>query len=85
MIRILAFNLVCFAIPFLAYAVWRRVKGVPPGTPWPLMVMARLAAAGVVLVLLGLLAVMSFSGGGPGSVYRPAVLRDGVIVPGHFE
>lgn len=85
MIRIIAFNAVCFAIPFVAYAIWRRIRGVPLGTPWPWMVMARLAAVGVFLALLGLLLFMSFSGGGPGTVYRPAELRDGTIVPGRFE
>lgn len=85
MIRILAFNAVCFAIPFGLYALWRRMRGVPPGTPWPLMVMARLAGAGILVMLIGLLTVMSFSGGDPGAVYHPPELRDGVVVPGRFE
>ena len=44
-----------------------------------------LFAAGAVLVLVTLVFFSTTSGGKPGQVYHPAVLKDGRIQPGHID
>ncbi|WP_135080419.1 DUF6111 family protein [Terasakiella sp. SH-1] len=46
--------------------------------PW-----LKLLAAGLVLVLIGLVTLRQFDGEKPGGVYQPPVYQDGKIVPGH--
>lgn len=86
MIRLVGLYLFLFALPFVLYAAYvyltRRTLpegGVYAGAPW-----MSLAATGVVLAIVSFLAIAVFSGGDPDSVYVPARLEDGKIVPGRL-
>lgn len=74
-------------LPLALYLLWRRWearrgRGVRDrATPW-----AMLAVAGLMLVVLSLVASTLFDGGRPGSIYRPTTVEsDGTVVPGGFE
>jgi heme/copper-type cytochrome/quinol oxidase subunit 2 len=86
MLRFLAVSVVCFLAPFLVYAGWRQffANGSTAGM-WSYRVLTRLSAIGIVIVLIAILALVSFSGGGAGTTYHPAEFRDGVLVPGGFD
>ncbi len=86
MTRLLALNALFFLAPFAIYAGWLWASQGAPGKArdWTLKVVLGLCAAGAVLMLIGLVALTTFSGAQPGSVYHPAVVRDGRIVPGGF-
>jgi hypothetical protein len=86
MLRFLAVSVVCFLAPFLVYAGWRQFasNGADAGS-WTYGVLSRLSAIGVVIVLIAILALVSFSGGDAGTTYHPAEFRDGVLVPGGFD
>jgi hypothetical protein len=87
MARLVALNALFFAVPFAAYAAWLlATRGSLRGAgAWPLRIVLYLCLAGALLMAIGLIALTSFSGSGPTDTYRPAVLRDGQIVPGEFE
>ena len=73
-------------LPLALYLLWRRWEARrgaarDRATPWAL-----LAVAGLMLVVLSLIASTLFDGGRPGSIYRPTTVeRDGTTVPGGFE
>jgi hypothetical protein len=87
MLRFLAVTVLCFLAPFILYAGWRQfVPGAGASDAvWNYRVVARLSAIGLALLLLGILALVSFTGGEVGTTYHPAELRDGVLVPGGFR
>jgi Family of unknown function (DUF6111) len=100
MIRIVLENLILFMTPtliYLAYAYLTRdaepASGSGGGTvhsdrPASLLEGAPFIALfmlGAILVLTGMFAFGSTSGGKPGQHYSPAVIKDGRIVPGHTE
>ncbi|WP_029076381.1 DUF6111 family protein [Kaistia adipata] len=86
MLRFIAVSIVCFLIPFIVYAGWRQLatRGAE-GNAWSYSVLSRLSAIGMALVLVAILALVSFSGGQAGTTYHPAAFRDGVLVPGGFD
>jgi len=68
-----------FLSPFAAFALWRLLA--PVGGPSPRVIGA---AAGVVVLLLGLLLWYRTQDAlPPGSTYVPPEFHDGRIVPGH--
>lgn len=84
MIRLIAFHLLLFVFPFIAYGLYvsvvRKVEteeDLSQGAPvyW-------LVISGLVLSLLGFLLTTTFTGSEPGGVYTPAQLRDGKLIPG---
>ena len=83
MLRVIAFNIALFALPFVLYAayVWirrRRLAGdVLDNAP-----LAYLAGAGLVLVIVSFVIVGEITGEDPEGDYTPAQLKDGKIVPG---
>ena len=87
MMRIVVENLLLFLLPTLIYVAYiyltRAEK--PDGRAMldeaPLL---WLFAIGAGLVVVTLMVFGSTSGGKPGEVYQPPVLRDGKIVPGHI-
>lgn len=86
MLRFLAVSVVCFLAPFIVYAGWRQFASNDAATGvWTYNVLSRLSAIGVVIVLVAILALVSFSGGDAGTTYHPAEFRDGVLVPGGFD
>jgi hypothetical protein len=86
MARLLALNALFFLTPFAVYAAYialtrRRLEI----GDWPARVIVALCLAGALIMAVGLFLLTQFSGAAPNVEYRPAVLRDGVIVPGGFE
>ena len=70
-----------FLAPFAAYALWRRLNpGAEPGRGVVWLGLAGLGLAMAGAVWYGLSVSME-----PGTVYVPARMEDGRIVPGHAE
>jgi hypothetical protein len=86
MLRFVAVSIVCFLAPFIVYAGWRQFapNGGSTGM-WTFGVLSRLSAIGIAIVLVAILALVSFTGGEAGTTYHPAEFRDGVLVPGGFD
>lgn len=88
MIRIVIENILLFLLPTLCYLIYVVVTrsdskgGIAVLDDAPLI---WLFAAGAVLVLVTLVFFSTTSGGKPGQVYHPAVLKDGRIQPGHID
>jgi hypothetical protein len=87
MARILAFDVLFFALPFIAYGIWLlSTRGTAMrGSDWPGRVIGLLSLAGIVLMVIALIAVIHFSASPPGVGYHPAELKDGKLVPDKFE
>jgi hypothetical protein len=87
MVRLFAFNLLFFLLPFAGYAVWLVTTRRPVGgaVNWPSRVILWLTVAGAALMVAVLVVFTSFTGAPLGAVYVPATIVDGVLVPGHFE
>ncbi|HMN85076.1 MAG TPA: DUF6111 family protein [Bauldia sp.] len=87
MARFLAFDVLAFLLPFGLYAIWllatRRKVG--STSEWPLKTVAWLALAGAVVLLFAIAFFIHLDSGKPGTIYVPARIENGVIVPGHFE
>ncbi len=86
MTRLLALNALFFLLPFALYAGWLfATRGSANNRDdWGLRVVLSLIAIGALLMTIGLVVLTSFSGASTESEYRPAVFRDGRIVPGEF-
>lgn len=84
MTRILVIRAAIFALPFLAWLVWRQIArrlGRPPGaTPW-----AALVAGGAMLAALSLIVTALWPPGPDTGRYVPGEVRaNGSVAPGHF-
>jgi len=86
-IRIAFFEFLLFLAPFAIYAGYlylvkqkRQADGFWQDAP-----IFRLFLAGMGLIAIGMVGFATFSGNDKDSVYVPAVIRDGKIVPGYFE
>lgn len=87
MVRVVALNAIFFLLPFIGYAGWLyATRGTfNDSADWPLRRIGVLAAIGSVMMLLGVVSFVSFTGAPPGKTYVPARIEDGVLIPGHFE
>ena len=74
-------------MPFGIYAGWMFVTRGTVGTAndWPIRTITWLAIGGAVLMVIAVIVFLQFDGAPPGSIYVPAQIIDGVLVPGHFE
>ncbi len=83
MLRVIAFNVALFALPFVLYAayIWIRRRMIASDA-FDNVPIAYLAGAGLACVIAALLIVGEITGAGPEGIYTPAQLKDGVIVPG---
>ena len=82
MLRILFQYLLPLLLPFLLYLSYVALsRGRTPGwladAPW-----AALTAAGVALMVVGLVTWTLTTGGDPGERYVPARIEDGRVIPG---
>lgn len=84
MIRPILFELVLFLTPFAAYAflLWARSHDVFHPESWPLRTMVVLTVVAIVLVAVSAFVAAQFSGAPPGSIYVPAHVENGRLVPG---
>ena len=87
MVRLVAFNVIFFILPFGIYAAWLLVtRGTIGGaSDWPIRTITWLAMGGAALLIIALVAFTQFTGAPAGSTYVPAKVIDGVLVPAHFE
>lgn len=78
-------NVLLFVLPFVAYALWvlATQRRLPTRVDWTLRVIGTLAGIGAVIMIVGLVFIIDWSGDDAerDGVYRPAELRDGVIIP----
>lgn len=84
MIRPVLTQLALFLTPFALYAIflWATRARVLDVERWSLNTILVLSAASLVLMLGSFLLLAHFSGAPPGSVYIPAQVQDGKLVPG---
>ncbi len=86
MLRIALIDIFLFAVPFLLYGAYMvSVKGVAPASLWQGAPVLWLLAAGCGLLLVTMATLIQFSGGKPGGVYHPPIVKDGVIKPGEID
>jgi hypothetical protein len=88
MIRIIAENILLFLLPTIVYVAYvYMTREEKPGAMRVLddAPLVWLFVAGAVLVVATLASFGSLTGGKPGQVYTPPVLKDGRIEPGHLE
>jgi hypothetical protein len=88
MLRVVAVNLTLLFLPSLIYGVYIYLmrRGEPADKPLDDAPIFWLFGVGVVLMLCTLIYFVQFSGAGkPGQTYFPPSVKDGKIVPGHFE
>jgi hypothetical protein len=76
--------LALFLLPFVAYAayVWIRRRHPFARGYWRLRTLMSLAIGGLLLMLGNLIYLTQFSGAAPGTVYVPARVEDGRVLPG---
>ena len=84
MIRTVFTEGVLFLSPFAAYAIflWATRAGVVNLNSWRPRVLAGLTIVALAAVIAGLVAIAEFSGARPGSIYIPAHIENGRLVPG---
>ena len=84
MIRPLFTEIALFFTPFVIYAVflWATRAGVFDAASWSLPTLAWLTMAALSLMIISFMLLAEFSGAPPGSVYVPAHIEDGRLVPG---
>ena len=84
MIRPVLTELALFATPFVLYAVFLLATraGVMDPESWSWRVLGSLTIAALLLVVVSFVVMAQFSGSPAGSVYVPAHVEDGKLVPG---
>jgi hypothetical protein len=84
MIRPFFTELALFVAPFVAYALflWATRAGVLDISAWSAPRLVWLTIAALVLVIASFLALAEFGGAPPGSIYVPAHMENGRLVPG---
>lgn len=84
MIRPVLTEIGIFLIPFALYALFVILSrsNVLHASSWPFHIVGRLAIAALLLVILSLILLANFSGAPPDSVYTPAHIENGRLVPG---
>ena len=84
--RVIIENIILFLLPTLAYVSYRLIIGRADRTASNVLADAPLfvlLGAGILLVVLILIAFGDVSGGKPGQVYVPTAVIDGKVIPGH--
>jgi hypothetical protein len=86
MLRVVLEVLLFFVVPFALYAGWLVLQQRYPlvAEHWSRGVLYWLALAGLACAVVGVLTLGTMQDHGRGS-YQPAVVKDGQLVPGHFE
>jgi hypothetical protein len=83
MIRTVFTEGVLFLSPFAAYAIFLwATRSATGSNSWKPRVLAGLSIVALIAVIGGLVVMAEFSGARPGSVYIPAHIENGRLVPG---
>ncbi|MAB00634.1 MAG: hypothetical protein CMN87_01720 [Stappia sp.] len=86
MLRVILVQLLLFSLPFIGFAIWLYLtKKAQTSENWRKGPMPWLVMAGLALAIGGLVMLAQEEGLPEGKVYKPAELRDGVLIPGHYE
>jgi heme/copper-type cytochrome/quinol oxidase subunit 3 len=87
MIRPVATEIILFLVPFVAYAIflWATEAGVLHPQSWPLSRVAWLAIAALVLMTGSFIVLAQWGGEPKNSVYVPAHIENGKLVPGTMK
>jgi ABC-type molybdate transport system permease subunit len=84
-LRLALIEIALFLAPFAIYAAWLWfTRGSAARSNWTAGPVYVLALAGLILTVIGFVLLASFGEAERGT-YRPAEVRDGVLVPGRFE
>ena len=84
MIRPVLTELALFLTPFVVYAIFLAATraGVLDPAQWTLPRIGWLVIASLILMIGSFIVLAHFTGAPPGSIYTPAHIEDGVLVPG---
>lgn len=87
MARVLLLNIFMFLLPFILYGAYFYLvrRGQKDADYWGQAPLGWLFSASILLVLIGIASLISFSGGSPEGTYVPPQFKDGVVVPGRIE
>jgi Family of unknown function (DUF6111) len=87
MARVIALELLLFALPFIGYAFYLYFSRLDPTKreAWENSPIYWLAIGGLLLMIAGFVVTATFSGAPPDATYTPAQMRDGKIEPGHLD
>jgi Family of unknown function (DUF6111) len=87
MARVIALELLLFALPFIGYAFYLYFSRLDPTKreAWENSPIYWLAISGLLLMIAGFVVTATFSGAPPDATYTPAQMRDGKIEPGHLD
>ncbi len=87
MIRPVFTELLLFIVPFVLYALflWATKARVFDPQSWSVGTIMWLCIAAFALVIGSFIVLAQFSGLPPGSVYTPAEIKDGTLVPGSTQ
>jgi hypothetical protein len=87
MIRPVLTELALFLAPFALYALFLAVTraGVFEPESWSWRTISWLTIAALLTVAISFFVIAHFSGAPPGSVYVPAHMEDGKLVPGRSQ
>lgn len=87
MARFITLDALAFLLPFLLYWGWLALTRSTSAHPrsWEARTLLVLSATGAMTILLFIVALVHFGGAENSAGYRPAMLKDGQIVPGRFN
>ncbi|ODA66981.1 hypothetical protein A7A08_02278 [Methyloligella halotolerans] len=86
MLRIVLLNILLFSLPFIAYAGYVLLtKNANNLSAWDDIPVVWLIGAGFALLIIGMVTLVSFDSGSPGTTYHPPVYHDGKIQPGYLD
>lgn len=87
MIRIVAINLILLLLPMIVYFtyVFLRRQDEPNGEILANAPIFWLLAAGAGLMLIAIVVLGQWETGSTSGRYVPPQIKDGVVIPGHFE
>lgn len=87
MARTVLIETLLFLAPFALYALvlFATSRDLREAEHWTMRMLMILAIIGLSLVIVGLVFFAHFGGAPPGSVYEPAHMEDGKLIPGRLK
>lgn len=87
MARTVLVEALLFLSPFAIYAIvlYATSRDAREAEYWTTRILAVLSAAGLTLVIIGLVLFAHFGGAPPGAEYEPARIENGKLVPGRLK